>query len=192
MTTNSIHKTLLWVAVGATALVLLCIAVVVMVLGDRRNPPVIEPAGKEKDPLKEHMVNANKYIAQSEATSISAYIERRKWPMVQMPNGGWLWEYERGAGEAIQPDERVALCYNLEAINGVRIYTDKRDTVMVGRQQTMVGLDAALTSLHHGSKARLVLPSSLAYGIAGDNDRVPKSAIVILDVTIDNKLKNNN
>lgn len=180
MTLSALHRTLLCTAIVATA------------VACHRQPPVIEVPDPEPDPVKTHMVNANKYIAESEAASINAYIERRKWPMVQMPNGGWLWEYERGAGEAIQPDERVALCYNLEAINGVRIYTDKRDTVMVGRQQTMVGLDAALTSLHHGSKARLVLPSSLAYGIAGDNDRVPKSAIVILDVTIDNKLKNNN
>jgi FKBP-type peptidyl-prolyl cis-trans isomerase len=51
----------------------------------------------------------------------------------------------------------------------------------------MIGLDQAILQLHYGSRARVILPSALAYGIGGDGDRIPKSTILILDLKIKEK-----
>ena len=48
----------------------------------------------------------------------------------------------------------------------------------------MIGLDQAVLQLSVGSRAKVILPSNLAYGIGGDGDRIPQSAILVIDVKV--------
>ena len=162
----------------------MALAATLALVGCRRQPPVIEVGNPSEGGYSENMVNANKYIAQAEATSIQAYIARRNWPMTQMANGAWVWVYQKGDGTTVNADDSLVVNYRMEAINGMTIYEQVSDTIVAGHRQTIVGLDDALVGLTRGSRLRLVLPSSLGYGIAGDGDRVPRSAVLIIDATI--------
>lgn len=146
-------------------------------------PMVVRPSTKSPD-LKEHLINANKTIAQSEETVIDEYIARRGWQMVRLPEGSRLWEYHKGDGKKIDFEDSVHLQYNIEAINGKLIYSDIEDNYVAGRRQQMIGLDQAVMQLHRGSRAKVILPSNLAYGIGGDGDRITQSAILVLDVKV--------
>lgn len=147
------------------------------------DPPVIV-APSQGNSLKENMINANRTIAQSEETSINEYIQRRNWQMQKLPNGARIWEYQPGKGKKVDYEDSVHLVYSIESITGKLIYQDLRDDYVAGRRQTMLGLDEAVMQLHQGSKARIILPSNLAYGIGGDGDRIPQSAILVMDVTV--------
>jgi len=56
-------------------------------------------------------------------------------------------------------------------------------------------LHEAVQLLRPGAKARLVIPSYLAYGVAGDGDRIQGLQPIIMEITLsetaDNYLKNN-
>ena len=134
--------------------------------------------------LKEHFINANRTIAQSEETSINEYVTRRKWDMQKLPEGVRLWEYEKGRGPKINVEDSVHIVYSVEAINGKLIYSDITDDYVAGRRQQMIGLDQAVLQLSVGSRAKVILPSNLAYGIGGDGDRIPQSAILVIDVKV--------
>lgn len=134
--------------------------------------------------LKEHFINANRTIAQSEETSINEYVARRKWDMQKLPEGVRLWEYEKGRGPKVNVEDSVHIVYSVEAINGKLIYSDIKDDYVAGRRQQMIGLDQAVLQLSVGSRAKVILPSNLAYGIGGDGDRIPQSAILIIDVKV--------
>lgn len=134
--------------------------------------------------LKEHFINANRTIAQSEETSINEYVARRKWDMQKLPDGVRLWEYEKGRGPKVNVEDSVHIVYSVEAINGKLIYSDIKDDYVAGRRQQMIGLDQAVLQLSVGSRAKVILPSNLAYGIGGDGDRIPQSAILIIDVKV--------
>lgn len=134
--------------------------------------------------LKEHFINANRTIAQSEETSINEYVARRKWDMQKLPEGVRLWEYEKGRGPKINVEDSVHIVYSVEAINGKLIYSDITDDYVAGRRQQMIGLDQAVLQLSVGSRAKVILPSNLAYGIGGDGDRIPQSAILVIDVKV--------
>ena len=148
-------------------------------------PMVIQPGQKTVD-LKEHMINANKTIAQAEETSINEYVSRRGWPVTKLEDGIRVWEYSKGSGKQIGYEDSVAVVYTIEAINGKTIYKDVREEFVAGRRQKMIGLDHAVLQFHYGSRAKVILPSSLAYGIGGDGDRIPQSAILVIDIQIDN------
>lgn len=134
--------------------------------------------------LKEHFINANRTIAQSEETSINEYVARRKWDMQKLPEGVRLWEYEKGRGPKVNVEDSVHIVYSVEAINGKLIYSDITDDYVAGRRQQMIGLDQAVLQLSVGSRAKVILPSNLAYGIGGDGDRIPQSAILVIDVKV--------
>lgn len=163
------------------ALIIICFTLLAACHGD---PPMVgRPAANTPD-IREHLINANRTIAQSEETSINEYIARRKWNMVKLPEGVRLWEYETGKGKKIGFEDSVHISYNVEAINGKLIYNNIKEDYVAGRRQQMIGLDYAVLQLSVGSRAKVILPSNLAYGIGGDGDRIPQSAILVIDLQI--------
>lgn len=163
------------------ALIIICSALLAACHND---PPMVGRPTSNTPNIKEHLINANRTIAQSEETSIDEYIARRNWNMVKLPEGVRLWEYEKGKGMKIDVEDSVHISYNVEAINGKLIYNDIKEDFVAGRRQQMIGLDQAVLQLSVGSKAKVILPSNLAYGIGGDGDRIPQSAILVIDLQI--------
>ena len=151
------------------------------------DPPMVLPAPQKGPDLKENMIRANKTIAEAEETSINEYVARRGWQMRQTTNGARVWEYELGSGPQIAYEDSVHMVYDVEAINGTTFYKGVEETFVVGRRQEMTGLDEAMLLLHYGSRAKVILPSRMGYGIGGDGDRIPQSAILVIDL----KTKNN-
>ena len=166
------------------ALIIICSALLTACHND---PPIVgRPTSGQKN-LKEHLINANRTIAQSEETSINEYIARRGWNMEKLPEGARLWEYEKGNGNKIDFEDSVHITYSVEAINGKIIYNDIKDDYVAGRRQQMIGLDQAVLQLNVGSRAKVILPSNLGYGIGGDGDRIPQSAILVIDLYVTDK-----
>lgn len=149
-------------------------------------PPVVNRAGVEKVDIKENMINANRTIAHSEETAIDEYIARRGWPMKKSSTGVRYWEYEVGKGAMIDYEDSIKIQYDVEALNGKTVYTSIDESFTVGRRQKMTGLDDAIRHLHRGSKAKVIIPSSLAYGIAGDGDRITQSMVLVIELKIEN------
>ena len=162
----------------------LLITACILLAACHSDPPVVgRPAAPSRD-IKEHLINANRTVAQAEETSIDEYIARHKWTMTKLPEGARLWVYQKGSGPMVEYEDSVHLHYNIEAINGKMVYEGVNDHYVAGRRDNMIGLDQAVLNLNIGSKAKVILPSALAYGIGGDGDRIPQSAILIIDLEV--------
>lgn len=139
---------------------------------------------KGKQSYKTNMMTASNYVAKSEETEIDGYVKRRRWTdMKRMENGLRIWEYQKGE-KAINYDEEVVFSYSVQSISGKDIYVNELDTIVVGRNEPNIGLDKAMLFLHHGSKAKLILPSHLGYGFIGDSDRIGTNMILVYDIEI--------
>lgn len=146
--------------------------------------PVVEVQAPKGDTLKESLINANRHIANSEATQIDSYAARRGWKMKQLSSGARVMETRRGNGTKVEYEDTVSIRYSVEAINGVMIYKNREETVVSGQLQPNRGLDAALRELWEGGRARVILPSEQAYGVAGDGERVTSRMVLIYDVEV--------
>ena len=62
------------------------LAIVAALFGACREVPVVETETPSAD-LTENLINANRYIAQSEEAQIVAYAQRRGWTMTTLPCG---------------------------------------------------------------------------------------------------------
>lgn len=163
---------------------LLIILFFIFFVSCHNDPPIVMGPNKTDNDIKENLINANKTIAQAEETSIDQYIARHGWTMERLPEGARVWEYEKGSGDPIDFEDSVCVDYSVEAINGRTIYEELSECFVAGRRQQMIGLDQAVLKLHHGSRAHVILPSALAYGIGGDGDRIPQSTILVLNLRI--------
>ena len=153
-----------------------------------RQVPVVEPDGPHDNPLRENMINANRLIAQSEESQIEAYVSRRGWRMERL-TGGVRVMATGGSGQApLDYEDTVALRYSVETLGGETLYSQRCDTVTVGRMQPTRGIDAALRTLHDGASATVILPSEQAFGVVGDGDRISTRLILVYKLNV-NKIK---
>lgn len=143
------------------------------------NPPIIEIAPDNSAALDEHLIEANKVVAQSEDTQIEGYIQRRGWNMKTLSGGVRLEILRQGSGPMIGYGDTVTLLYSVEALNGTTFYEQAEKTVIVGKNQTVPGMETALGRLRRGAEARTIIPSLRAYGVVGDGDRIPTRAVLV-------------
>lgn len=146
-------------------------------------PPIVQQPDPQAD-IKENLINANKYISDSEETQIDEYVKRRGWKMQRINCGARIDEYQTTGGAALQWEEQVVVDYRLEALNGRVFYEQRTDTLTVGKQQPNIGLDASLLRLHHGSRARVIVPSNEGFGVVGDGERVKSRVVLVYDVAV--------
>lgn len=93
-------------------------------------------------------------------------------------------ETRHGKGPKVEYEDTVSIRYSVEAINGATIYANQEETVVSGQLQPNRGLDAALRALSQGSRARVILPSEQAYGVAGDGNRVKSRMVLVYTVEV--------
>ena len=168
----------------ASASVLALVLAIAFSLQSCGEPPVINAPEPQGDPYKENMINANKTINSAEQTQIENYIARRGWQMRQLDNGSWIEETVQGKGAKVDWEDTLTVRYRLEALNGAVIYHQQEETFVVGQNKPTVGLDRGVMELRRGSEARLIVPSSLGYGVVGDGDRVPARTVLVYILTI--------
>ena len=161
-------------------------AIGVMLCMSCNNVPVVETGEAKGNDLTENLINANRYIAQSEETSIDSYASRRGWQMTVLPCGARVMMTEEGKGKPVAYDETVIINYQVENLGGEVIYGNTADTVVAGRLEPTRGLDAALLTMKHGDRAWVIVPSELAYGVVGDGDRIGTRTVLVYELRIEN------
>ena len=93
-------------------------------------------------------------------------------------------------GEAIYPKkgQRVAIHYTGFLADGTQFDSTKsRGKPLVfrlGAEQVIAGLDQGVSKISLGSRAKLTIPSELAYGEHGFPGLIPPSSKLIFDVTL--------
>mgnify|MGYP006160203711 FL=1 len=137
--------------------------------------------------LKENMMDANRIMHEHEEVDIENYIKRAGWEMTTSPTGLRYHVYEEGDGKV--GEEGMVAIFNFETklINGKVCYSSEENGTkqfLIGKPIVERGLDEAMQLLKVGDRAKLILPSHLAFGLVGDDNCVPRKAILIYDVQI--------
>lgn len=142
-----------------------------------------QDAGKLKDPL----ITANKHLVENEDAMINDFIQRYQWNMNQTPSGLRWMVYRPGAGAEVKPGDRVSLKYSLKLLDGSLVYSSESDGNKVfiqGKNEVEKGLDDGILFLKEGDLAKFIIPSHLAFGLLGDQHKIPARATLIYDIEV--------
>lgn len=137
--------------------------------------------------MKNSMETANRYLLNEEEEDIANYIKRHGLEMTSTGTGLRYQILKQGSEKPIEKGEKVTLEYELRSIAGDLIYSSDNDGVksfVVGEGSVESGLEEAMNYLHRGDVAKLILPFHLAYGLHGDDNRIPEYATLVYTIKI--------
>ena len=146
--------------------------------------------GKENKPVKpgkKSLEQINKLLIEKDSERIKSYVSRRGWDMKVSESGLWYMVYKNGEGDFIKKGDFITYNYEVSLLDGTICYTSKGSgpkSFVVGKGGVEAGLEEGVLMLRSGSKARFILPPHLAYGLIGDENRIPARAIIIYDMEI--------
>lgn len=140
-----------------------------------------------EDSLKSGLVRVNKKITVKEDRDIEDYIARHEWTMQKTGTGLRYQIYKKGSGAQPKEKDKVVINFVVGLINGVECYNSKTDGMKLfelGKAEVESGLEEGIKLMHTGDKAKLIIPSHLAFGFMGDENKIPKHATLIYDVEL--------
>lgn len=146
-----------------------------------------QPVQATKDEMKKSMEKANRYLLNEEEEDIGNYVKRHGLSMTSTGTGLRYQILKQGSEQKIEKGQQVTLEYELHSIAGDLLYSSENDGVksfVVGEGTVESGLDEAMTYLHRGDVAKLIIPYHLGYGLHGDDDRIPEYATLVYTIKI--------
>ena len=140
-----------------------------------------------KNEMKNSMETANRYLLNEEEEDIKNYIARHGLEMTSTGTGLRYQILSQGSGQRIGKGEKVTLEYEVGSVAGDLFYSSENDglkSFVVGEGGVETGLDEAMSYLHRGDVAKLIIPFHLAYGLHGDDNRIPEYATLVYTIKI--------
>jgi len=148
---------------------------------------------KSRKELEENQRKQEEELArlkEEEPKKLDAYIAKNKITVKPTNSGLYYIELKKGKGEKITPNSVVKVHYRGELIDGTVFDSSEGKEpieVIVGIGEVMPGWDEALQMMQKGTKAKIILPSSIAYGKQAVGSIPPYSTLIFTLEVIDVK-----
>ncbi len=143
---------------------------------------------KEIDWDKQKSIEMNQRIAQKEKLDIAMYLEHRKLlKMKQTGSGLYYGVYKTSEGDSAKSGMEAGVRYVITFLNGDTCYvTPKNEIVYFKIDKTDIesGVQEGVKKMKRGEKAVLIVPSHLAHGITGDNNKIPPITPLVIDIEL--------
>ncbi len=142
----------------------------------------------EPDRLKEAFLKANQSLSRSEEKRIQAFLERYRWSVTKTSSGLYYYIYSRNDhAEKPVSGSTITAAYRVQLLNGELLYDSGKDGLMkitLGKGEAVNGLEEGFFLLGKGEKAKFIIPSHLAFGLLGDQKKIPQRATLVYDVSL--------
>ena len=153
-------------------------------IGCGRNYKPDQPADTKN---QEQILDASRSLVHEEAKAIEDFVSRHGWKM-QMTGSGLHYDiYQEGHGPKADNNKVLTIAYESYLLDGTLCYkADEQHPLQLitGRGQQINGLEEGLMMMREGSRARFVIPNHLAYGITGDQEKIPPASALFYDVYV--------
>jgi FKBP-type peptidyl-prolyl cis-trans isomerase len=136
---------------------------------------------------RQKLEKINKVLVDKDAENIKQFIDRRGWEMKTTQSGLWYMIYKTGNGNAVKKNYFIELKYKTWLLDGTLVYSSDSlgvKSFRVGQGGVEPGLEEGVLLLNEGSHARFILPPHLAFGLIGDDNKIPGRAIIVYDIEV--------
>jgi FKBP-type peptidyl-prolyl cis-trans isomerase FkpA len=149
----------------------------------------VAPQKEQVNPkeYKQVLEKVNKYEVAKESDEINQYILHHNWQMEKTGTGLRYIIMEKGKGVQPKSGDIVYVNYKISLLDGTVCYSSEKDGVKdfkVEGDNIESGLHEAVLLMHVGDKAKFILPSYMANGLQGDNDKIPPMSAILVDLEL--------
>ncbi len=143
---------------------------------------------KEQERISEELLERSEELAQLEKEKLDDYLHMEGIDIKPLESGLIFIEKEKGDGKPVEQGRTVMVHYEGRLIDGTifdsSIKAGKPIEFEVGRGQVISGWDEGILNMNVGGKAKLIIPSFLAYGKRGIQNIIPPFSTLIFDVEV--------
>jgi len=135
--------------------------------------------------VQDALIETNRQRLKSEVSAIKIYIQDKQWPMTETATGLHYWIYRMGSGTPATPDRVAVVAFEVALLGGKVCYdADSLHPArfLIGKDYVETGLHEAILLMREGDRAKLIIPSHLAFGFTGDSDCIPQESTLIYDL----------
>jgi FKBP-type peptidyl-prolyl cis-trans isomerase FkpA len=128
----------------------------------------------------------NQWDAQRQDDEIDQYVLRHGWTMSKTKTGVRYMPMEEGDGDSAKVGLTAQVTYDIYLLDGKKVYTsgDTLKDVRIGEDYVESGLHEGLLLMQTGDKMRFILPSYLANGLTGDQDKIGPRQSVLYEIKL--------
>ena len=151
------------------------------------NTATVEQNKPSSDSTNQKLISVNKYMLKSDDELIKNYIHRHEFKMKQTESGLYYQVLKSKNGSEIKPGNSVTLKYKVELLDGTLCYSSDslgNKKIDLGTDKIEAGLDEGLRLLKNGDVACFILLPHLAFGLSGDNNRIPPRSTIVYSIDI--------
>jgi FKBP-type peptidyl-prolyl cis-trans isomerase FkpA len=137
--------------------------------------------------MSDSLVNYNRGVVLTEDQQIEDFIARYGWKMKQTGTGLRYLIYKKGDGVKALKGKIAVIGYKLHLLNGDLIYSSDKEGLKefkIGYGGVESGVEEGILLMHVGDRAKFIVPSHLAFGLLGDQNKIPQRATLVYDIEL--------
>ena len=107
--------------------------------------------------------------------------------MTKTPTGLRYLIYKHGSGEKAMNGKKVTILYEIRLLNGNLCYSSAQlgpKEFTTGQGKFESGAEEGILLMKVGDRAKFIVPSHLAFGLLGDQDKIPPRSTLIYDIEL--------
>lgn len=136
---------------------------------------------------RENSIEAHRDFLKKEVESIKEYIADRDLDLKRNGTGIFYQIDSLGQGPRPKMGDDVSYTYRISLLNGTTIYESapgESAQLRIDREDAEIGLHESLKMMRLGDKGLFILPSHRAFGVAGDQNKVPPFTALVYELEI--------
>jgi len=136
---------------------------------------------------KEPLIKVNQILVDRDSEKVASYCKRYNFNLKVSESGLWYKIEHQGKGDSAKAGKVANLNYKISLLNGRVCYTsDSTGTksFKIGQGGVEKGLEIGILKMREGDKAKFIMPPNLAWGLIGDEKKIPARSIIIYDVEL--------
>jgi len=137
--------------------------------------------------MSDSLVNYNRGVVLTEDQQIEDFVTRYGWKMNKTGTGLRYLIFKEGHGEKTKKGKVAVIRYTLRLLNGNLCYSSDKDGLKefkIGYGGVESGVEEGILLMHVGDRAKFIVPSHLAFGLLGDQNKIPQHATLVYDIEL--------
>jgi len=137
--------------------------------------------------MDDTLINYNKGVVRNEDQEIRDFAARYGWDVMTTATGLRYLIYKQGSGPKAERGRIAVVRYEVKLLNGSPLYSSDSLGVkefLIGQSDVEAGLEEGIRLMRTGDRAKLILPSRLAFGLLGDGKKIPPGATLVYDIEL--------
>lgn len=136
---------------------------------------------------KEPLVKVNQILVDKDSGLISSYCNRRSLKLNISESGLWFKIYHLGKGDTATAGKIANINYKISLLDGKQCYSSDSlgpKSFLIGQGGVEKGLEIGILMMREGDKAKFIMPPGLAWGLIGDENKIPARSIIVYEVEL--------